>query len=29
MTCGELTGALRQILDGTAEERMVLRNPYE
>jgi 2-oxoglutarate ferredoxin oxidoreductase subunit alpha len=29
MTCGELTGALRQILDGTAAERMVLRNPYE
>jgi 2-oxoglutarate/2-oxoacid ferredoxin oxidoreductase subunit alpha len=29
MTCGELTGALLDIHRGTAEERIVLRNPYE
>jgi 2-oxoglutarate ferredoxin oxidoreductase subunit alpha len=29
MTCGELTQALRDIHDGTAEQRIVLRNPHE
>jgi 2-oxoglutarate ferredoxin oxidoreductase subunit alpha len=29
MTCGELSQALRQIHDGTAPERFVLRNPFE
>jgi 2-oxoglutarate ferredoxin oxidoreductase subunit alpha len=29
MTCGELLGALREIHAGTAEERIVLRNPHE
>jgi 2-oxoglutarate ferredoxin oxidoreductase subunit alpha len=29
MTCGQLSGALFEILAGTAGERIVLRNPYE
>ncbi len=29
MTCGEVSGALREIHSGTAEERIVLRNPHE
>ncbi|MDD3826251.1 MAG: 2-oxoacid:acceptor oxidoreductase subunit alpha [Anaerolineae bacterium] len=29
MTCGEVSRALREIYQGTAERRIVLRNPYE
>lgn len=29
MTCGEVSRALREIHQGTAEQRIVLRNPYE